>query len=133
MDNLQNSQENVISIFIPMQIKKRGSSAMVILPKNAAREDNKPNYDYTLINAFARAYKWQKSISNGSMTIEQIMDKENIRSSFASRILRLNLIAPDIVKAIVEGKQPRDLKLQDFMITTIPDLWHEQIEKFGFI
>ncbi len=132
MENISYIEENIVSIFVPMIIKKRGSSAMIILPKNAPKEGNKQNHDAKLINAFAKAYKWQQSINNGKVDVSQLMEKEKIGMSYLSRILRLNFIAPDIVTAIVEGKQPRDLKLQDLMTKTIPDLWQEQREKFGF-
>jgi len=46
--------------------------------------------------------------------------------------LHLNLLAPDIVEAILEGKQPKDLKMIDFLRKGVPLLWEEQMEKFGF-
>ncbi len=137
MENLQYEEENTISIFVPMVIKKRGGGhATLILPKNAPREaraENKPNYDQRLINAFAKAYKWQQAmLKNPKLTTYNIAEKENISPSYVSKLLRLNLLAPDIIKAIVEGKQPRDLMLQDLMKKVIPDLWQEQREMFGF-
>lgn len=138
MGNIEYAQENVISIFVPMVIKKRGGGhATLILPKNAPREVfevSKPNYDHRLINAFAKAYKWQQAIlKNKKLTTYIIAEKENISSGYVSRLMKLNLIAPDMVKAIVEGRQPRDLTLQDLIKKEIPDLWLEQREKFGFI
>ncbi len=138
MENVQYVEENTVSIFVPMTIKRRGGSATVILPKNAileaTSEATKPNYDYKLINAFAKAYKWQQSMKKSDRaTINTIAEKENITSTYVGRILRLNLVAPDVVKAIVEGKQPRGLKLQDFMNNGVPELWHEQREVYKFI
>jgi hypothetical protein len=128
-------EANSINIFIPMKIKKRGGAAMVILPHIAAlqKSSEKPNYDHKLINAFAKAYKWQKNIDSGSIGLNKIMEREKVGITYASRILRLNLIAPDIIKAIVEGKQPRSLRLEDFMRKPISDLWQEQRATFGFI
>ena len=128
-------EANSINIFIPMKIKKRGGAAMVILPHNLALQKNseKPNYDHKLINAFAKAHKWQKNIDSGSIGLNKIMEREKVGITYASRILRLNLIAPDIIKAIVEGRQPRSLRLEDFMRKPISDLWQEQLETFGFV
>ena len=64
MNNMHQIQERTISVFMPMTIKKRGCAAMVILPKNAPREQIKTNYDHKLIKAFATAYKWQQSIND---------------------------------------------------------------------
>ncbi len=130
-------EEKTINIFVPMVIKRRGGGhATVILPKNAqatSLEANKPNYDHRLISAFAKAYKWQqKMLKNHKLTTYAIADKENVTPSYVGRLLRLNLVAPDMVKAILEGRQPRDVMLQDFMKKNIPDLWQEQRELFGF-
>jgi hypothetical protein len=134
MEYLPCPEENTISIFVPMMIKKRGGGhATVILPKNAAHQSDKPNYDAKMINAFAKAYKWQQTmLKNSRLTINALAEKENLTPAYVGRILRLNLIAPDIIKAILDGRQPRDLKLQDFMTKTISDLWCEQKEMFGF-
>jgi hypothetical protein len=137
MENIAHVEESTISIFVPMVIKRRGGGhATMILPKDApqeTREVGKPNYDYRLINAFAKAYKWQQSmIKNPKLTTYIIAEKEKISPSYVSKLLRLNLLAPDIIKAIVEGKQPRDLMLHDLMKKIIPDLWQEQRELFIF-
>ena len=134
--DIQSVEENTISIFVPMVIKRRGGGhATMILPKNApqeAQEASKPNYDHRLINAFAKAYKWQQAmLKNPKLTTYTIAEKENVTPSYVSKLLRLNLVAPDIIKAIVEGRQPRDLMLQDLIKKVIPDLWQEQREMFG--
>ena len=49
-----------------------------------------------------------------------------------SRILRLNQLAPQIKKAILDGTQSRQLSLQD-MQTPFPDVWDEQLKHFGFV
>ena len=124
--------DETISIFVPMKIKKRGGAAMVILPKGS-RASNSLDYNQKLINALAKAYKWQQMLKNDSrLTITALAEKEKVRPDYVSRFLRLNLLAPDIVIDILEGKQPRDLRLQDLMTKPIPDLWQEQKEVFGF-
>lgn len=129
--------ENTFSIFVPMKLKKRGGSAMVILPKESLKVDNmikstsKPNYDHRIINALAKAYKWQKQMDKQDLNVSQLARKENISDRYVSRILRLNYLAPDIVIAILEGKQPRDLKLQDLIGKAMPDLWEKQKALFG--
>ncbi len=133
MENLSHVQENVINIFVPMKLKKRGGAAMVILPKHASLEKGKKNYDYKLINTIAKARKWQQSMEkNSKHTINSIAEKESLTSSHVGRVLRLNYLSPGIVKAILEGEQPRDLKIKDFMRNNIPELWQEQHEAFGF-
>lgn len=127
-------EENTFSIFVPMKLKKRGGAAMVILPKDAPKvgvATYKLNYDHKMINTLAKAYKWQKQMDKQNLNISQLARKENISDRYVSRILRLNYLAPDIVIAILEGKQPQDLRLQDLMKKVIPYLWQEQMEMFG--
>jgi proline dehydrogenase len=116
-----------------MRIKKRGGSAMVILPKKISITADKPNYDYKMINAFAKAYKWQQAITQDPrLTVAGLAKRENLSGAYVGKILRLNFVSPDIIKTIMDGKQPRGLKLQDFMDNTISDLWEEQKVMFGF-
>ena len=85
-----------------------------------------------MIQALGKAYKWKKQMHKNSWNISQLADKENISDRYVSRILRLNFLAPDIVVSILEGKQPRDLKLQDLTRKIIPELWEEQKATFRF-
>lgn len=138
MENIHYNQqqpleENIFTISVPIKINRRGGkTATMILPKNIPKDEEKPNYDQVLIKAFAKAYKWQKILSNDpNMSCSKLAAKEKVTTGYVSRILRLNQVAPDIVKAIMEGRQPRELKIQDFMNKAIPDLWEEQKAIFG--
>ncbi len=128
-------EENVFTISVPIKINRRGGkTATMILPKNIPKDEEKPYYDRALIRAFAKAYKWQQILSNDpNMSYGKLAAKEKVTTGYVSRILRLNQVAPDIVKAIMEGRQPRELKIQDFMNKIIPDLWEEQRQAFGVI
>ena len=86
-----------------------------------------------MINAFAKAYKWQQVITQDPrLTIASLAERENLSGAYVGKILRLNFVAPDIIKTIMDGRQPRGLKLQDFIDNTISDLWEEQKVMFGF-
>lgn len=124
-----------INIFIPMTIKRRGGNVpTIIAPKNKALENTENSYDYNLINAIVKAYRLQKKLDkNPTMTIAELATKEGLTKGYVGRLMRLNLLAPDIVEAILFGKQPRELKLQDLLRNEIPHIWQEQREKFGFI
>jgi len=127
VDNLAFAEENDISIFVPMTIKRRGGGHATVISAD------KENYDHRLIEMIVKAYKWQQAMrKNPNLSTTLLAEKEKVTSSYVSRTLRLNLLAPDIVKAILAGRQPRDLMLQDLMKKTIPDLWPEQREIFGF-
>jgi hypothetical protein len=140
MENIQNTQQqypeaNIFTISVPIKINRRGGkTATMILPKNIPKDEAKPYYDKVLIRAFAKAYKWQQILSKDStMSYGKLAAKEKVTTGYVSRILRLNQVAPDIVKTIVEGRQSRELKIQDFMNKNIPDLWDEQRALFGLV
>ena len=131
--NIQITDNEIIDLFVPMQIKKRGGSAMVIIPKNLKKEEMTKYFDETMIRAFAKAYKWKKMLDEGEISsLANIAIKENVTGAYVSRVFNLNFIAPKIVERILNGSQPRDLRLQDMINSKIPDLWQEQEEKWGF-
>jgi hypothetical protein len=134
IENTQDSlEENIFTISVPIKINRRGGkTATMILPKNIPKDEEKPHYDQVLIRAFAKAYKWQQILSKDpNMSYGKLAAKEKVTTGYVSRMLRLNQVAPEIVKAIVEGRQPRELKIQDFMNKNIPDLWEEQKTNYG--
>ncbi|WP_083868415.1 hypothetical protein [Bartonella queenslandensis] len=125
---------NTISIRVPIQIKRCGGKKMLILPEGCQmpQPHEAPKQDETLVTALAKAYYWQKLIDMGRYkSIDDMSRQRNINASYISRILRLNQLAPQIKKAILDGTQPRQLTLQD-MQTPFPDLWEDQLKHFGF-
>jgi site-specific DNA recombinase len=121
--------ENIIQIFVPMKIRKRGCAAMMIVPEGQAA--SKKNFDEKLINAFAKAYQWKTIIDDENNNLNSISDiarNENISNSHATKIYRLNFISPKIIEAIVNGTAPRDLRLQDIFAKKAPEIWQEQEE-----
>jgi hypothetical protein len=125
---------NVISVRVPIKIKRYGGKKLILLPEGAhmtaLQEASKP--DETLVRALAKAYYWQNLIDTGRYkSIDDMSRQRKINSSYMSRILRLNQLAPQIKKAILDGTQPRQLSLQD-MQNPFPDIWDEQLKHFGF-
>jgi hypothetical protein len=120
-----------IQIFVPIKIRKRGVSAMMILPKS---ENHIKHFDDKLINAFAKAYQWKGIIedeNNNICSLSDLARKENISMSHATKVYRLNFISPKIIEAVVNGTAPRDLRLQDIFAKKAPEIWQEQEEMWG--
>lgn len=57
-------------------------------------------------------------------SLSEIAEKENLTASYVSRIFNLNFLSPKIVENILNGTQPRTLKLQDIITKEMPDIWH---------
>ena len=99
------------TITVPFKIRKRGGRKLILTP------DGKPGCpsqrerpDSALLKALARGFRWQKMLREGYyQTLEEIADAENINPSYVSRLLRMTLLAPEIVEAILAGTQPAGL------------------------
>ena len=131
--NIQIAGDEIIDLFVPLEIKKRGGSAIIILPKNLKKEEMAKCFDEKMIKAFAKAYKWKNMLKEDEIgSLAQIAVKENITGAYVSKVFNLNFIAPEIVEKILNGEQPRDLKLQDMLVGKFPLLWQEQKELWGF-
>ncbi len=123
------TNNDTIDIFVPLIIKKRGGTAMVVIAKNAEAETNQKALDKKMIKAVAKAYKWKTLLDEQKVSsLAEIAEKENLTSSYVSRIFNLNFLSPKIVESILNGTQPRTLKLQDMFTKEMPDIWHEQEE-----
>jgi ABC-type nitrate/sulfonate/bicarbonate transport system substrate-binding protein len=88
--------------------------------------------DGTLIKALSRAWRWQQLLDAGAYgSIAEMADKEGINRPYLSRTIRLALLAPDIVEAILNGTQPATLQLAH-LEQPFPIDWEAQRTAFGF-
>jgi len=132
MENIKTIDENILQIFVPMKIRRRGGAAILILSEDAA---NAKSFDDKLLKAFAKAYKWKVILDDENQKINSLSDiarSQNISTSHVTKIYRLNFISPKIVESIVNGTAPRDLRLQDIFAKKAPILWQEQQKIWGF-
>ena len=116
-----------ISIHVPMTFKKRGGRKVIVLPDGTQGNPAvKATIDNVMVKALARAFRWQALLENGTYgCIEDIARGEKIGASFVSRIVKLALLAPDIVETILDGKQPANLTLGELM-KPFPVEWDKQ-------
>ncbi len=92
-----------ITIHVPFRIVKRGGRKQMQMPEGAAPSRGTDN---TLVKALARAFRWNRMLDSGTfMSISELAEREGIAPSYMTRVLRLTLLAPDIV----EAKHPRAL------------------------
>ena len=118
-----------VTVEVPFTIRKRGGRKQVITPEGAsAWVSPRTRIDSTMIKAIARGFRWRKLLETGVYgTIEEIAAAEKINSSYVSRLLRMTLLAPDIVEAILDGRQPAEMTLAGLM-EPFPVWWTEQAE-----
>ena len=113
------------TVVIPLRVKPRGGRKAMVMPGVLALERRQ---DITLIKAVARAFRWRRMLESGQFaTIKDLAAAERINSSYVSRVLRLTLLAPDIVEAILDGRQPQGMTLPALM-KPFPVEWERQRE-----
>jgi hypothetical protein len=122
-----------ITVRIPMAWKRRGGRKVIIAPDGGdAWAPARPRPDNTLIRALARAHRWKRLLEDGTFrSAGEITEAEKVDRSFVNRLLRLTLLAPDIVDAILEGRQPKSVQLEELAKRT-PSEWQEQRKTLGF-
>ena len=116
-----------LTVFIPLTFTPRGGRKLVVSPDGVpAWAGSGSRVDDTLVKALGRAFRWRRLLETGVHgTIDEIARAEGINNSYVSRILRLTLLAPDIVEAILDGRQPPALTLARLM-KPFPVEWEEQ-------
>jgi hypothetical protein len=118
---------------IPMRFQRRGGRKRIVAPDGSEiAPAMKPETDGTLVKALARAWRWQRMLDDGVYTtVSEIGDTENISKSYVSRILRLALLEPGIVEAILAGRTDQVLLL-DQLKQPLPTSWEEQRGHLGW-
>lgn len=112
-----------VTLHVPFRVVKRGGRKEMQLPKGAVQPQRMDN---TLVKALARAFRWKRMLESGEFaTIAELAEREGIAPSYMTRVLRLTLFAPDIVEAILDGRQGTEVTLARLMETPPVD-WAEQ-------
>ena len=118
-----------VSIHIPFQITKRGGRKEMVLPADAQLQ--RPRTDNTVVKALARAFRWKRLLETGAYTsVSDLAEKEKIGLSYLTRVLRMTLLAPDIVDAILNGRQGDGIDLA-ILAAPFPNEWDAQRRHFG--
>ena len=119
-----------ISIEVPVRFRRRGVEAkLVILSRPQAASEP----DINLVKALARAHEWWGSIARGEARgIGDIARAEGFNRAYVTRFLCLAFLAPEITKAILEGRQPTELTAKRLISSALnsPLLWPDQIDIF---
>jgi len=112
-----------MTLHVPFRIVKRGGRKEMHLPAGV-RPDRKA--DNTLVKALARAFRWKRMLESGEFSsISELAEKEGIAFTYMARLMRLSLLSPAIVDAIMDGRQPARITLADLMGSFSPN-WQEQ-------
>ncbi len=97
-----------VTVRVPITLRKRGGRKRILAPDgNDASLLGPPRQVSTLVKALARAHRWQRMLESGDYgSISELAAAERINSSYISRVLRLTLLSPNTVEAILDGREP---------------------------
>src|SRR5947209_7696790 len=102
-----------ITVHVPLAIRHRPGRKTVVTPAGeAGAVAIRTRADPAMVKALARAFRWKRMLEDGRYaSISEIAIAEKIDRGYVGSILRLTLLAPDIVETILDGRQPVDLGL----------------------
>ena len=122
---------STLTVRVSFAIKKRGGRKLVIAPDGAPWAPPRARIDNTMVKAIARAYRWKRLLETGQhASIADLATAEKINESYICRVLRLTLLAPDIVEAILNAKQPPELQIET-LLKLFPVEWEQQRRHFN--
>ncbi len=121
------TRPNTITVTIPLRLSRRGGRKTVISP--VPYEPPPPKYDNAIIKALARAHRWRRLIESGHYSsITDLAKSEKVNQSYACRLLRLTLLAPEIVEAILDGAHSHKVQLNR-IVGPLPIDWGSQLRQ----
>jgi hypothetical protein len=117
---------STITVHIPLKFRVRGGRKTII--GEIAHEAPKTRFDNSIAKALARAYRWKQKLEDGTYaTVDELAKAERINESYVTRILRLNLLAPDIIEAALDGSTTLTVQKISERVSAI---WREQRDFF---
>jgi hypothetical protein len=116
-----------ITVRVPLVIRQRPGRTTLVMPEGTATPAlARTRADPGLVKALARAHRWQRMLDEGRhASISELAAAETIDRGYLGRVLRLTLLAPDIVEEILDGRQPADFALPA-LLERLPAEWERQ-------
>ena len=124
-------ENGIIRVWVPMILKRQIGRKLIIVPWQDGGTGQSPDSNGTIARTIARAHHWQQLFEEGQFrSISGFAREIGVNDSYVHRMLRLALLAPDIVAAILRGAEPAGLSIDDLM--GAPREWEQQRKQFGF-
>jgi hypothetical protein len=121
--------------FVPLAIKRRHSSKLIVPPAGINFVKATSSFDLPLIRTLGKAFYWQRMIDTGEVAnASELARRFRLEIGWVCEVLRMTRLAPDIIRAILDGRQPRHLNLHAVRGRQgeVPLDWDAQRGLFGF-
>jgi hypothetical protein len=124
------ADRKTLTVSIPFACQKHRSGKQIVTPDGSEWVPS-GRVDNALVQAIVRAHRWRELLETGQYgTAADLAKAEKVNDSYLSRVLRLTLLAPDIVESILDGRQPRALELR-VLLKPLPPCWEQQRKLLG--
>ena len=120
---------------VPLTIKRRQNRKLLIPPTPESTASAAGGLDASMIKTLGKAFYWKRLLEEGRYpTTTELARSLKLEPGWVAEVLRLTLLAPDIVEAILDGRQPRHLNLHTLRgrQDLLPRDWGEQRRLLGF-
>jgi hypothetical protein len=115
-----------ITVRVPLAIRRRPERRTVVTPVDEGMVAIATRADLALVKALARAFRYQRLLDESQCaSFSEMAAAERIERSYLGTLLRLTLLAPEIVEAILDGQAPSGLGLPR-LVEPFPVSWSEQ-------
>ncbi len=126
------SPDGSIDVFVPISFKRAGGRKLIMTPCQPDQAFTPPHERDSLTTALIKAFQWKERIEKGEYTsMQDLARKQKTSTSYVCRIIRMTFLAPDIIEAILDGRQPKQLTLQN-LLQPLPFDWMEQRKRFMY-
>jgi hypothetical protein len=128
MNTKHQSPPGTIIVHVPLKFTVRGGRKTIVMAQTTYNAP-KTRFDNSIAKALARAYRWKQKLDDGTYeTMVELAKAERINESYVTRLIRLNLLAPDIVEAALDGRTPLTVQI---LTEPISPVWTEQRTRLG--
>ena len=122
---------DTVTVRVPLAIRKRGGRKVVVSPDGSvlpsAPRHVATNADPALLKALGRAFRWKRLLDEGTYaSVSDIARAEKLDRTYVGDVLRLTLLAPSVVEAILAGRQPDGMTLLTLVHRSTPTHWSSQ-------
>ena len=123
-----------VTVSVPLTIRRRGGRKQIIGPDGAVARQGDIGHgvvpvhgDPALVKALARGFRWRRMLEEGRYSsISEMAAGEKIERGYLGSLLRLTLLAPDMVEAILDGRQPEGVTLPG-LLEGVPVGWGNNV------
>ena len=126
----ENFDAKQLELKYPIRFGRKRGRVLIIEP--TPRRSDQGERDSKLYNAVTQAFYWKQQMEKRRITLTELAKQEHTDRGYMGQILKLTTLAPDIIMAIIEGRQPKLLTTRGLIRGHFPYIWEDQRRELGF-